>query len=772
MTPPSPPNIHPQWNAPSPSYNTTAAQTGRPAIWTKSHQRKLARLYVYTTLPLQKILAVVHHSPGGGGRLPGNDSANKNLNALLDTEPRWLHPKSSEDMGRRVEQLALSPVRTASSRSTLTRSSSDPPPPNFTPVQYNAPTSTSPTSLAVPPHFMGPWSAPASAAGSAPGTPSSPTPGPVFRSMPGPGSGSMPGAVDWFAQQPVAPQNLPPQPLPSQKLPPGQKPLPAPSEDYDNKLFAPFLRRATIMSTSTDASTATLKEVLAGYSTAYRGVVKGLMRRFTGIEPLPRNVNMSPLSEAHSAVMDWLDDEHAPAPYSGRPYPLPGDFLNIDGHNQTPHTAHEYQRCLCNAADEFRRASAVCSPWVTPDGLTDSAYRIINNEVYPHDLADIDAFGNTLLHFVAARCQPALLLGLICHSKASDLVHKFNTAGQTLLHVMSPQTMMQPDQVKAILDALAQMGMDIYTQDHYGRNFFHMLRANGLDQATLNQILEPYNTDCYNRRDAFDEKPKPSAAVMTSSLSTESAQYLSVPLGEDENGVIIAQSHILKGVNRAQQEPTYEDPQGRNGLHCLAAAKFSMARTSASTDTELPVPSPAPSGKAPAHRRSSTAKQDSDSSKDRLKLRQTTMENLLDCGVLPGAYDMRGNTPLMAFVAQLPEDGDYKVGPDMLAKFIKRCGGKTLIDARNGSGETALHIAVRCGRKLAVRTLVEAGANVHARDATGRSILEVADAKILAAREDCPKEYAKLEACRAWLSSQRAGAVQSPTIMDEWGRRD
>ena len=37
---------------------------GRPAKWTKSAQRKMARLYLYTTLPLGLIVRLVHaHSP-------------------------------------------------------------------------------------------------------------------------------------------------------------------------------------------------------------------------------------------------------------------------------------------------------------------------------------------------------------------------------------------------------------------------------------------------------------------------------------------------------------------------------------------------------------------------------------------------------------------------------------------------------------------------------------------------------------------------------------
>lgn len=41
----------------------SATQTGRPPLWTNSAQRKMSRLYVYTTLPLTKIIELIHHHP-------------------------------------------------------------------------------------------------------------------------------------------------------------------------------------------------------------------------------------------------------------------------------------------------------------------------------------------------------------------------------------------------------------------------------------------------------------------------------------------------------------------------------------------------------------------------------------------------------------------------------------------------------------------------------------------------------------------------------------
>lgn len=40
-----------------------AATTGRPSKWTPSGSRKLARLYLYTTLPIKKIVELLQADP-------------------------------------------------------------------------------------------------------------------------------------------------------------------------------------------------------------------------------------------------------------------------------------------------------------------------------------------------------------------------------------------------------------------------------------------------------------------------------------------------------------------------------------------------------------------------------------------------------------------------------------------------------------------------------------------------------------------------------------
>ncbi len=226
-----------------------------------------------------------------------------------------------------------------------------------------------------------------------------------------------------------------------------------------------------------------------------------------------------------------------------------------------------------------------------------------------------------------------------------------------------------------------------------------------------------------------------------------------------QNDRVTAQARFLQNVRLAEDNPTFEDENGRNGLHCLALSTMSM--TSLADKLRLDLENQTLAGQK-------KPKNLPDSSKDRLQFRLNTARSLLAAGADPNHYDYDGNTPLMAFAAQLPEDGDYKIGPQILDALIK---GGANIHARNSAGETALHIAVRCGRKLAARELVSAGANVNARDALGRSVLDVADAKINSSGNYATRDYVRFEACRAWLSGSAGCAMQNPSVLDEWSAR-
>ncbi|KAM3550034.1 hypothetical protein MY1884_008450 [Beauveria asiatica] len=715
----------------SPSSYGPSATTGRPAMWTRFHQCKMVCLYVYTTLPLQKIVKVVHHKTPPN-RCPGHDSANKNLNTLLDKEPRWLHPRTHEDMGRRLEQLALSPSRMPSrlNDTPYGRASSYATEPSFLHAPFKSNGSTSPALLGVPQHSM------------------------AFRSAPTSPTSSYQAFAAWPPSQPC-------------KTPSAS--TYQPKEEHDRMLFAPFLRRATMTSSSTTTSTSSLKTVLADYSPAYRSAVKGLMRRLPKFFSCSRDV--SPFSEPISAVMDWLDDGAGPTPYTGTPFPLPGDFLSIDKYMQLPQMLNQVCRSVLNsAARELLQVPATSLPWVTPNGLTEKGSRILAGCIRESEFSEVDVFGNTLLHFVAARGHTADLCGIIRQLKDVDILQQANTAGQTFLHVMAQGTTETPSFMTELLRSLRQdHDVDIYAQDHYGRNFFHMLWANGVGQTILDDILadDIFKSDDFKRwstRDAFGEDLRISAPRVTHDLAADYTLPPDSAIDPVESNASSVELQLVHFINHdVKQNPRAENSHGRNGLHCLAAVNFGLASVPTALGMSGDTGGASPRGR---RRTSGGSKKETGSSEGPMKTRLDSLRDVLNWGVCANAYDANGNTPLMAFVAQLPEDGNYKLGPRILEILIEAGGN---VDARNRAGETALHIAIRCGRKLAAKALVDQGANVYARDALGRSVLDVADAKILAAGRGYPGEYARLEACRAWLSGQKGGAVQNPTVLDEWG---
>jgi ankyrin repeat protein len=222
---------------------------------------------------------------------------------------------------------------------------------------------------------------------------------------------------------------------------------------------------------------------------------------------------------------------------------------------------------------------------------------------------------------------------------------------------------------------------------------------------------------------------------------------------------IAKESKLLEVVRLARANPHLQDEEGRNGLHCLAMATLSSATVISKYHLQPP-------HQGKVSKKLKNSDKELDSSAARLEFRRGLLMGLLDAGVDLNQHDKNGNTVLMTFVAELPEDDDHKIPPEILKLLIDKGAN---VHARNRRGETALHVAVRCGKKLAMRALCENGANVHARDSAGRSLLDVADVKMMNCESDermC--DYAHYEACRAWLSG-KGMALQVPTVLEEWG---
>jgi len=185
---------------------------------------------------------------------------------------------------------------------------------------------------------------------------------------------------------------------------------------------------------------------------------------------------------------------------------------------------------------------------------------------------------------------------------------------------------------------------------------------------------------------------------------------------------MIQHARLLELARNALDDPDLQDSNGRNGLQCLAEASLS----------------------------------------DRLDLRYEMTRNLVSTGVNVNNYDRRGSTVLMAFVAYLPDGEDDSLLQLLLVYLISHGAN---LHWRNRQGETALHIAVRLGRKVATKVLLENGANVHARTAGGNGVLAVGQTHYLKAREN-PQLYASIMACMALAMQYKA--VAAPTLVQEW----
>lgn len=528
-----------------------------------------------------------------------------------------------------------------------------------------------------------------------------------------------------------------------------------------------LIRVATGLSTSTDQTTGSFHRILGGYSDAYIRSVKKLVKRYTA--PTGQDeMGMSPMSDIFVAEPTWVNDPDASSVFNTRPFPLPGDFLNVDVHLQSEHPCfpesdeHRRRWCMCHAQIE-----APDSTWVTAKGPSPYGRQLISGTILGN-VKLTDAFGNTMLHFLAARGPEHMLIQFVQDEFCAPILNARNSAGQTFLHVLGEPWFQNLDGLIYLLDLLLntelaqQRRFEINACDHYGRTFFHMLAAE-LPTETLQFFFQCYGGTDQLSRDAFGFQPMttdPSVLAQAMEVDLPVVKDEQSEAGDTENGLfVIKDSRLIEIVRNALDNPALEDEDGRNGLHCLAMASLSPRSVMEKASSCPPTPQGRPK------KRGKTPEEMLDSSEDRLKLRRSLVEGLLGAGVDPNHYDAYGNTPLMAFCAELPEDDDYKTGPIILERLLNHGAN---INARNRAGETALHIAVRRGRKLAVKTLIDRNANVHVRDAAGRSLLELADVKMKTCKENVPIDYCHYEACRAHLSG-RGHAVQEPTVLQEWG---
>lgn len=575
---------------------------------------------------------------------------------------------------------------------------------------------------------------------------------------------------------------------------------------------------------STQISTTSLKKRLSQYSTQYLKAIARVMKAHSISESsagtIIRPTDPTPLQNTDDATIDTATVHSTLSSDNPQTLVRPvlaNVFLNLDnlikrqGFCVPGLKSHDSKTCWCHVADDVEHN--IQRIWVSREGL---------HNFNPGD-GFIDQFGNTVLHMLAARYADinSIVDRLEQSPMIRDQANARNAAGQTFLHVFPRRFLrsLQNDNwnnLVRFLQKLNKFGIQYLERDVFGRNFFHLLTAHGksLGQEEV-QVLKFLGIHLTSSRDAFGHVPfmgqviqptlsiLPEAAISlggtpenktvenvsynatrqlmdpqpeqddsTNRYTFLSSHYahgyaLPIPLPPEESSskpsnirrqdsltegeIVFMYKHarLLEIAHTAFDMPDREDDEGRNGLQCLAEASLSLGMDSDSVSS----------------RSSYKRKRDQsspDSSSTRLKLRYELVRNAILAGVDINHYDKAGNTVLMSFVIFMQDGEDDQILLELLHHLIN--SGANL-DWRNRHGETALHIAVRLGRKVATRVLLECRANVHARTPEGKGVLAIGEKNYFEARYDQPL-YASIHACMALAIKYRATAA--PTLVDEW----
>lgn len=234
--------------------------------------------------------------------------------------------------------------------------------------------------------------------------------------------------------------------------------------------------------------------------------------------------------------------------------------------------AHDYHECLCSM---YETGVDKLLLWATPNGLTTQAERILKfGPIFESDLTYCDAFGNTLLHFFAARAHPALLLrALIEHDGLSRCL---NTSGESFLHCLS-RVWYAGDAIylRVLLRHLASDNrpnkLDVYSKDMYGRSIFHLMTESIISHETLAELMELFDSDVYATRDAFGTVPE----ATRSQTPSKNDHTTDKP---DEFGPVDYQARLREIIDRvyACEDKKAENEGGWNGLHCTASIIISQ----------------------------------------------------------------------------------------------------------------------------------------------------------------------------------------------------
>jgi ankyrin repeat protein len=148
---------------------------------------------------------------------------------------------------------------------------------------------------------------------------------------------------------------------------------------------------------------------------------------------------------------------------------------------------------------------------------------------------------------------------------------------------------------------------------------------------------------------------------------------------------------------------------------------------------------------------------------------ETDVENFLKksgLSRLAAWVDAAGDTPLLSLLKNWRNDSKDSILWDAVNQLLI---SGAVIEMRDRNGDTALAIAARRGFRSTVLLLLEAGANVHARNYQRVGILKQVE-KAMALIADDSRLWARKCSCTVALSD--AGAISSPSDHDEWKSRE
>ncbi|KAE8450366.1 hypothetical protein EG329_006440 [Mollisiaceae sp. DMI_Dod_QoI] len=419
--------------------------------------------------------------------------------------------------------------------------------------------------------------------------------------------------------------------------------------------------------------------------------------------------------------------------------------------------------------------------------------RITQRNVQPRDINEKDTFGNSVLHISTATLAPSTYLVSLINLGAN--VNWLNNAGQTFMHLVKPELLDRCADFCLLLEVLSDQGFNFSQHDHLGQSPLHLLMRPWISSEILHRVITkiaslPIHSQLSTARDCLSYTIVGELNLQETSSSWKDVDQAILSLACETDLPIANSQELQPGKERfwpniylpksdqlarnyenhppitsvddlvqyeqhvdewrtilaAKQFPWFEDSNGRNGLHCLAAASL------VSNDKPLPDYLLA---QLNSFKLATECKNDTND-------RQCFLDRLLDVGVDPNNYDKAGNTPLMAFIFHHRRAESEEATTQIMNSLLKAGSD---INRRSRQGETALHLAVKLGCRAATKALLVAGANVHART-SGLGVLELGQKHARESKEDV-ELYGQIMLCVAISAS--SGAVAKPTILDEWG---